>query len=280
MTSILRCPVCHAQLVLESRTAACGQGHSFDVARQGYVNLLLPDKRRSLEPGDSPDMMRSRRAFLRAGFYDQVASAAGAALAEAIAGREQARVADLGCGEGFFLSQVKGALPGGDSGLHDCYGVDISRTGIRLATDYDRAVTWIVASIHNSPFLPQSLDAILSMWAPVAQDDLRRIVREDGCVVTVTSGPDHLDALRALIYASVEPHAAAPLAGSPHFERSGSSRVRYPIALRSREQIMHLLAMTPYYWNISLETKARVEAVSELELTVDAQIEVFRPRRR
>jgi 23S rRNA (guanine745-N1)-methyltransferase len=273
--AILKCPVCDAPLSWGTTSASCPKNHTFDIARTGYLNLLLPNKKHSPEPGDSPGMMRSRRAFLQAGFYDGMAAATNAAVAEVLSGREQATVADLGCGEGFFLAGLKKQL-----GQVDCFGVDISRTGIRMATIYNRRVRWVVASLYESPFLPQSLDVVLSMCAPIAVADLRRVIRDDGALVTVTPGPDHLDALRALIYPSVVPHSPTPvlMAGDTQFHLSGSSRVRYPVAVNSPEEISNLLAMTPYYWNISRETKARVDACSRLDLTVDVSVNVFRPR--
>jgi hypothetical protein len=63
------------------------------------------------------------------------------------------------------------------------------------------------------------------------------------------------------------------------FERTASTRVRYPIVVDAPEQIANLLAMTPYYWNINRATRARVEALSRLDVTVDASVNVFRPRR-
>ena len=118
------------------------------------------------------------------------------------------------------------------------------------------------------------------MCAPIATADLPRVIRPDGSLVTVTPGPDHLDALRAIIYPSVVPHSPTPalMAGDTHFALSGSSRVRYPIAVHSREDVANLLAMTPYYWNISRDTRARVEDRSRLDLTVDVNVSVFRPR--
>jgi len=105
-------------------------------------------------------------------------------------------------------------------------------------------------------------------------------VRQVGALVTVTPGPDHLDALRSIIYSNVTPHPSTPalMAGDTLFEQTASTRVRYPIVVDSPAQIMNLLAMTPYYWNISRETRARVEALTRLELTVDANVNVFRPR--
>jgi 23S rRNA (guanine745-N1)-methyltransferase len=148
-----------------------------------------------------------------------------------------------------------------------------------MATAYDRGITWVVASLHRSPFLPRSLDVALSMFAPIDASDVRRIVRVAGALVTVTPGPDHLDALRAIIYTAVKPHPPTPalMAGDTLFEQASSTRVHYPIVVETTAQIMNLLAMTPYYWNINRATKARIEALSRLELTVDAYVSVFRP---
>jgi 23S rRNA (guanine745-N1)-methyltransferase len=277
-TIVLACPVCGAQLTARAADAACVNGHAFDRARSGYLNLLLSNKKQSAEPGDSPDMMRSRRAFLQGGFYDRMAEAANAAVIEMLAGRTDSQVADLGCGEGFFTSRLNSALIA-KTPVCTCYGVDISRPGIRMATAYDRGITWVVASLHRSPFLPRSLDVALSMFAPIDASDVRRIVRDDGAFVTVTPGPDHLDGLRAIIYTSVKPHPPTPalMAGDTLFEQTASTRIRYPIVVDTTAQIVNLLAMTPYYWNISRATRARIEALSRLELTVDAYVSVFRP---
>ena len=276
MNSVLACPVCGAELTMSATAAACSGGHSFDRARGGYLNLLLSNKKQSAEPGDSPAMMQSRRVFLRAGFYDQMSTAANTAVAEILAGRPAAHVADLGCGEGFFTARLRQALAGSP---HTCYGVDISRPGIKMATTYDREITWVVASLHRSPFLPRSLDVALSIFAPIDATDVRRIVRDDGALVTVTPGPDHLDALRAIIYSSVKPHPETPalMAEDTLFEQTTSTRVRYPILVDSTAQIVNLLAMTPYYWNINRATRTRIEALSRLEITVDVYVTVFRP---
>jgi 23S rRNA (guanine745-N1)-methyltransferase len=106
------------------------------------------------------------------------------------------------------------------------------------------------------------------------------VLRRDGALVTLTPGPDHLDALRAIIYPSVVPHSSTPsfAADDTRFTLAHSTRTRAPAAVTSHEDVRHLLAMTPYFWNISLETKARVEACARLEFTVDVNVNVFRPR--
>jgi len=279
MTTVLACPVCDAALTARATGAACPNGHAFDRARSGYLNLLLSNKKQSKEPGDSPDMMRSRRAFLQGGFYDRMAEAANTAVMALLTGRTAGQVADLGCGEGFFTARLHRALIAAKTPPCACYGVDISRPGVKMGTAYDRGITWVVASLHHSPFLPRSLDVALSMFAPIDVPDLHRIVRADGAFVSVTPGPDHLDTLRAIIYTSVKPHQTTPalMAADTLFEQTVSTRVRYPIVVDTAAQIVNLLAMTPYYWNISRATRTRIEALSRLELTVDAYVSVFRP---
>jgi 23S rRNA (guanine745-N1)-methyltransferase len=276
VVAILKCPVCDGLLTLGAASASCELGHSFDRARSGYLNLLRPGQTHSPEPGDSPGMLRSRRAILQAGIYEPLAAGTHAAAAQVLGDRTGAHIADLGCGEGFFFNELKRRLPAG----HHYYGVDISRAGVKMTTTYDREITWIVASLHESPFIPQSLDVALSMFAPIAPADVKRILRPDGALITVTPGPDHLDALRAIIYPTVIPHPATPalMAGETGFNLESSTRVRSEASLHSNAKIMNLLAMTPYYWNISLETKARVEACASLAFTVDAYVTVFRSR--
>ena len=280
MPGALACPVCGSELTVGPAAAACPNKHTFDRARSGYLNLLLSNKKQSAEPGDSPAMLQSRRAFLQGGFYDPMAAATATAVGELLTGRADAQVADLGSGEGFFTARLKDALTS-ISPAPTVYGVDISRPGIRMATSYDRTITWIVASLHRSPFRPQSIDIALSMFAPIDAADVRRILRDDGALVTVTPGPDHLDMLRLIIYSSVKPHppVPTPLAGDTLFEQTSTTRVRYPIALETPEQIMHLLAMTPFYWHIHRAARTHLESLKRLDLTVDAYVSVFTPAR-
>lgn len=279
MTTVLACPVCGDALTLAPTSATCPRAHAFDRARSGYLNLLLSNKKQSAEPGDSPAMLQSRRTFLQRGFYDQMADAAAQAVAAVIAGRPAPQIADLGCGEGYFTARVKAACTT-DEVAPTVYGVDISRPGTKMAASYGRDIHWIVASLHRSPFLPQSLDVALSVFAPIDAADVRRVIRSDGALVTVTPGPDHLDALRIIIYTSVKPHPKTPslMSDDTLFEPPVSTRVRYPIVLESQAEIAHLIAMTPFYWHISYATRAALAELTRLELTVDAYVNVFRPK--
>ena len=101
------CPVCGQPLTMEKPAWHCDTGHSFDVARQGYVNLLTVDRKHSKQPGDSTAQVEARRAFLSAGYYAPMA----ARLAEIVAGERPRTILDAGCGEGYYLTELGKALP-------------------------------------------------------------------------------------------------------------------------------------------------------------------------
>ena len=104
-----KCPNCDQALILQEdaqpQTYRCNNQHSFDLAREGYLNLLLAQHKRSRNPGDSDDMIRSRQRFLNAGYYQPLSDAIVTAVAKANTGAEQT-VLDLGCGEGYYMQQL------------------------------------------------------------------------------------------------------------------------------------------------------------------------------
>ena len=138
---MLRCPVCNMPIVPGETVWRCAQGHSFDVARQGYVNLLPVQQKHSLHPGDTPEQVRARRRFLGAGFYAPIAAAVCELLGPA------RRVLDVGCGEGYYLRQFGQAHPEAER-----WGLDISRDAVRLAAGADKAGHYLVATAARLPF--------------------------------------------------------------------------------------------------------------------------------
>ena len=104
------CPTCGAALTLGSRQWLCPKGHCFDVARQGYVNLLPVTQKHSLHPGDTREQVAARRTFLEAGFYEPLAQAVCQAARRY--GKNAKAILDAGCGEGYYSAQIARALPG------------------------------------------------------------------------------------------------------------------------------------------------------------------------
>ena len=176
------CPVCGAALAPQGAAWRCVQGHCFDVARQGYVNLLTVTQKHSRHPGDTREMVAARRAFLDAGWYAPIAKT----LADLVRRfcPEAASVLDAGCGEGYYLSQL-GWVP-------ERWGIDISRDAVRYAAARDRSAHWLTATAAHLPFADGGFDCVLSMFALTEQiqqteqeidrrlDKLPDILMEDG----------------------------------------------------------------------------------------------------
>jgi len=282
MTSILQCPVCQNVLLNSADGYQCTNNHTFDVAREGYVNLLLAHKKHSKQPGDSPEMIQSRRRFLDLGLYDGISDGINNAVARALTAAEKGKafsILDAGCGEGFYLKRLKEslALGGGNPIPVDYYGIDISKFGVRLATKRDRTMDWFVASIAELPFASSSLDIVLSIFSPANVAEFARVLGPNGGFAIASPGPRHLNGLREIIYPSAREHAPSTMFEQAKglFSLFHEARIHYPIDLRSNGAIMDLLAMTPYFWNIDLKTKSKVEALDRLDLDVDVVIQVF-----
>ena len=282
MTSILQCPVCKNRLLNSADGYQCSNNHTFDVAREGYVNLLLAHKKHSKEPGDSPEMIRSRRRFLDLGYYNRVSDGINEAIANNLDQSEHKHaysILDAGCGEGFYLKRLKESLAGwqGRKVPIDYYGVDISKFAVRQATKRDKTIDWFVASIIDLPFTPSSFAVVLNVFSPVHFTEFSRVLNDAGMLVIASPGPRHLNGLREIIYPVAREHAQSTMIEQARgfFSPLTTTRITYSLELTSAGEIMDLLSMTPYFWNIDLNTRSRVEALNRLALDVDVEVRVF-----
>ena len=168
-------------LVLDESGATCSNQHSFDRGRGGYLNLLLGGRLPSdAVPGDTGDSLAARRRFLTAGNYRPIADALAAATAGA-----PGPVLDVGCGEGWYLSQLEG----------DRYGLDVSKTAVQMAAKAHHDVMFVVGNAYRLPVLDRSVGVAISVFAPHPFDEFTRVLRPDGWWVTVTPGAHHLEDL-------------------------------------------------------------------------------------
>src|SRR6202041_1490808 len=122
---MLVCPVrnCRLSLTRDGQRLLCERGHSFDVARSGYINLLQPQDRRSKDPGDTREAVAARRRLHDRGISGPLLDA----IAETIALIPGDTVLDAGCGDGFYLGSLAR-----EKGV-EAHGVDISIPAIDAA---------------------------------------------------------------------------------------------------------------------------------------------------
>ena len=266
MTSIAnyRCPLCQSSLTKQNNMYKCHNNHSFDIAKEGYVNLLPVQQKKSLQPGDDKNMVMARRLFLQEGFYEFLRTA----LVSKIASLNPSKVIDLGCGEGYYTDEIERS-----TGC-ETYGIDISKAAVKYAAKRNKNVHYSVATNAHLPFENQSIDVIANVFAPLVGIECQRVLSEDGSIISVAPGPDHLLELKQQIYKEPQLHDAPK--APEGFELIEADNVKQTISLERESDIENLLTMTPFGWKISVEAKAKLLANLPFKVQLDFIISQFK----
>lgn len=269
----LACPLDGDPLTLTKSTWRCAAGHSFDIAKQGYVNLLPVQQKRSNDPGDSKVMVAARQRFLNAGYYQPIAEAVSHAALNGAPENNPLSCLDAGCGEGYYLRQLASAAPHTSLAL---IGLDISKWAVMAAAKQSRqqgqAATWVVGSNANLPVQADTLDRVLCMFGFPVISEFARVLKLGGVLLQVEAGPNHLRELREVIYPTLK---SARKGGAPELEGfalQATETISYPLMLSSKEAVADLLAMTPHLYRASAEGRERAAALEALTVSVDVRL--------
>jgi 23S rRNA (guanine745-N1)-methyltransferase len=185
---LLRCPVCKSGFTAAAGALTCRNGHSFDLARDGYVNLLRGRRRRPSSGGDSLAQLRHRAEFLDGGCFDPLAATIATHVDDTVW-----IVLDGGSGTGHHLAAITARLPSSSIGL----GLDISKDAARLAVRrwpklaFAVADLWAEWPVHNA-----AVDLVVSIFAPKNSPEAMRVLRPGGWLAVAYPGRDHLIELR------------------------------------------------------------------------------------
>lgn len=266
----LACPLDGAPLQARQGAWYCPDGHNFDIARQGYVNLLPVQNKRSRDPGDSKEMIVARQQFLAGGYYQQIADEVARTVFNGVPATETLSCLDAGCGEGHYLRELAAFAPPGL--VLQLLGVDISKWAAQAAARRDARTTWVVGSNANLPVLSSSLDRVLCMFGFPVYAEFLRVLRPGGLLLMVDAGPDHLLELREIIYPVLK-EARRPMNQVPSgFSRVSEQRIRFSVLVPDPQQIGNLLMMTPHLYRATAEGRSKVAELSELRITVDVTL--------
>jgi 23S rRNA (guanine745-N1)-methyltransferase len=280
-TTVFACPVCAEMLPAGPGGYACVNGHQFDIAREGYVNLLLAQHRRSKDPGYNKEMIAGRREFFDAGHYQRLADEVAKHIRAALPPGRDPMVLDAGCGEGYYLRRFR-ALLAGDASHGDALlcGLDISKYGIKVAAKRDPQGIYAVAGTHRMPVLAERVDVLLSHFSPISTAEFRRVVKPGGVVLVGGPGEGHLFSFKQLLYERPARHEpVAALAQERGFELIDTSTIQYPLSLRGPGQVANLLLMTPFFWSVDERARARLAALDRLDTEVDVVVQAYRRTR-
>lgn len=275
MTNIIyKCPLCGLRLTLGGKAYSCDNRHSFDVAKEGYVNLLLAHRKSSKEPGDSNNMIRSRQHFLNAGYYGFIAQGVASHVLSANKKR-RGNVIDIGCGEGYYMDKLQAAFTAASTPLTQA-GIDISKPAVRLAAKRRMNAKLAIASAYALPYFDGTFQIAISVFSPISAEETARVLGPDGKVIMVGPGPQHLRGLASVVYDQAVPHEAnfAALDRSPDFRLAHSESLTRTITVRG-EHILDLLKMTPYYWRTSPERQEYLSELDQLNTSLDFQVRIY-----
>jgi len=273
-----KCPNCasalHPQLSEKPYVLRCARGHSFDVAKQGYVNLLLPQKRGAALPGDNAEMVRARTAFLDGGYYRAFSDGVNRLTNDTLRRQNTAQpvILDAGCGEGYYTARLHKALR--DEGISGvCAGFDLSRDAAAHAAKRAKAagcaevLSFAVASLFEMPIADGTADGILNLFAPVADAEFARVLKPGGFLLMAVPAEEHLWGMKQVLYET--PYKNEVRRDElEHFTLTEVRRITDTVTVTDPEHIRALFAMTPYYWKTAPADRDRLYAQSELKTEI------------
>lgn len=251
MTVNLMCPVCRENLTLQDKTWQCSNRHSYDQAKQGYVNLHVVQHKHSKSPGDTPEAVAARRRFLTAGFYQSLQHKIVAVLQQL---NIQSAI-DIGCGEGYYTQAMAEVVP-------DLIAVDIAKSAVQIAAKQDtqKQVVWVVGTGAILPVQDQSLQLCSSFFSPLPKTEMLRVLESQGYLLVATPAPQHLYAMREALFDQVKVHEPEKFITQlqPEFELIEQHLITDDLSL-NQQQLKDLIAMTPYAWKAKADKRAALK---------------------
>ena len=261
----LLCPVCGEQLNLSGKQYLCPNRHSFDVARQGYVNLLTVQQKHSLNPGDTREQVLSRREFLETGFYAPIAETL---IAEAKALGITGQILDVGCGEGYYSARLADALEAPLTGL------DISKEAVRCAAAKYKGKQWLCATAAHIPVEDGSVSLLTSLFALTLPQEFARVLQEGGYYFQVLAAEDHLLGLKGIIYDQLNFKEKNTVPELPGFALRKSVPIRFSFTVEG-QQIQNLFSMTPHVFRIGKDGAERLRKTETLTDTASCVLNIY-----
>lgn len=262
--SIIICPNCKSILQKLDKTVRCNNGHSFDVSKDGYINLLLPHQKKKLNPGDNKIMMNAREAFLSTGHYDFLIDRINNSIASLKLNDVPLHLLDIGCGTGYYTRKIFKSIP------IEKIGLDISKQGITKASKKDKEATYIVGSAFDIPIQSGSVDIAMSIFSPIQIQEILRVLKKDGIFIKVIPILDHMKEVADLVYDNVTPHQSSIVDDlkKRDFKILQNHDITKTITLIALE-LQNFIKMTPYFYKFK---NGCLDDLKELAVTISFRI--------
>ena len=250
------CPVCKNKLSMVEHSLQCTNGHNFDIAKQGYINLNMHN---SQNTGDNSEMINARSNFLNKGYYSFLLNEINKHLSK------DDKLVDLACGEGYYTSKFI---------CEDKVGIDLSKQGLKIASKNDKSTTYLLNSIFHNPLEDNCADKIITIFAPIAKQEIVRLLNDDGSFILVKPDENHLFELKKAIYDN-------PYLNEIEDIRIDGMYLDKEIKISNtetlnNEDLQNLFMMTPYYNTTSKVDKDKLNNIDNLDVTFSFIIDIYK----
>ncbi len=255
---MLRCPKCSNTLQKQEKFYCCDNNHTYDIAKEGYTNLVLNHVRNQ---GDDTSLVNARSTFLNYGYYHFLREA----LVNIMQHFPNDYILDAGCGEGYYTNYFQ-------QKFNDVYGVDLSKHALKKASKSGNA-KYFVNTIQKLAFHDSSFDIVTSIFSYRCYPEFYRILKSDGYLIEVVPAENHLIELKQVIYASVYENKNCDV-DNEYFELVDKIALKDKKILK-KEEILALFKMTPYYYKTSQEDKNKLESIDQLAITFAFVVNIY-----
>ena len=249
------CPKCKKELFLSEKTYKCINNHTYDLSKEGYLNLNLKN---SQNTGDNKLMIKARKDFLEKGYYDFLKDEINNLI------DEDDTLIDLACGEGYYTSSFK---------AKEKIGIDLSKTGLKLAAKNDKSTTYLLNSIFHNPIQDNCADKIITIFAPIAKKEIVRLLKDDGKFILVKPDKNHLFELKQIIYEK-------PYLNEIEDIKIDGLKLVDEIFISdvvniNKQDLNNLFMMTPYYNTSSKKDKDKLNSIDSLNVSLSFIIDIY-----
>lgn len=268
---LLACPLClQSMQLIDDARLVCEQNHSFDISRQGYVNLAPQAHTTKYDRA----LFEARNTMMTSGFFDPLVERLTNFIQSHVEGKESAAILDAGSGEGSHLAHIIGQL---DEGIVSGIGIDLAKEGVAKAAKNYPGHGWLVADLANCSFQDRSFDVLLNILSPANYQEFTRLLKEDGLFIKVVPEKDYLKQLRSLFYEESERERESnPVTSvSAHFNKVQTERVTYDFPLNAI-LVKSLIRMTPLTWGASDEKIEQALSADLPVVTIDFTVIIGR----
>ena len=270
LDNIFTCPVCRADLSKQDGAYKCGNGHLFDIAKEGYVNLTSPSKHTKKGSGDDRDMIRARTGFLEGGYYKPLRDKMCSLLQQYCP--DKGVILDAGCGEGYYTSAYSLVAKSKNGTV---VGIDLSKDAVKHTAKVCVGGEFAVASVYHLPLSDNSCDIIVNCFSPLAAEEFSRVLKTGGYFLYVVPDADHLWELKQVLY-DVPYKNPVKTEEYDGFELTGTHCVSSSFTLDNAEHIQALFHMTPYTWKTPKEGVQKLKELKELDVSAFFRILVYK----